>query len=711
MADAGAVPAVDGAPQAPPAAPGLAPPVLPNLPFGNTPGSITDWIMAETAESTNQSIMDYCLNVEALYAALPDRAAQPVPFMNGMRALEASVLASTEFAGFLTISTLDGALPTVSLVSNFARYSAGLGASRALSGRIFGFMGETIEEQMPALVILPAGADMLTAGLVLEESPVPTREQLLAHYGVPSPSTLMPGLGAAGETQEIPRMVALPTPWVPYFMAPMSPMRAWETITELIATLNTDVMRDSAEYLSSWCAAACIRNGPGVNQRRLSQLDIPFESPTAPDRKITAWAKRRIAQFISADPLAAPVAPVAGLPDPAAWFAGMGANATGSATKQFSEIEHMKIRALTSLTELQYDTMRPPIYSMMLNEGRTMVKVDGILHQLLAPDPDADVPVHVFVSQDMVRDVKDLRFGWNGDLSFETCHRGISPFAVVSVSQESASRRKRAQERALRATHLTPSDIEGLETAPGVCPHGYDGLLRLLAAYLLFIVVLGGRSSNHYLEVIAIRRALCKQLAIYEKMTPADVAEIVWAIFMDARSFYSDGSVDPLPVSNLMMLRMYLNTGSIKKSLNCPVDRLLGVDRGPASLISGSAGSLSSGMSSLSGGSGLSSAGSAQSKVNGHHHADLKRATADLIRRHPDVRFIQVMDSLPSRLTYPEIKVGGAGSCLDMHYLGRCKNAGCHYKHGVVGAVAAVRAAAVLPRVKQAVAAYLAAQS
>jgi hypothetical protein len=95
-------------------------------------------------------------------------------------------------------------------------------------------------------------------------------------------------------------------------------------------------------------------------------------------------------------------------PDPAAMWGGLAGLTAPSASKQFSELEHSKIRAMASLTEVQYDTMRPPIYSMMLAEGRSMAKVDTILHQCLALEEDSEVPVHIFVTQDMVRDLKDL---------------------------------------------------------------------------------------------------------------------------------------------------------------------------------------------------------------------------------------------------------------------------------------------------------------
>jgi hypothetical protein len=408
------------------------------------------------------------------------------------------------------------------------------------------------------LILIPDGASALLDMLTMDEVQVSSREQIQTHYALPAASTLMPGLGPAGEMQYISLIVPLPTPWVPYFMDSMSPEQAWRTMNDLISTLETEAMRNSNEYLSAWCAAACIRSGGGANQRLLSQLDVPFESPTAPDRKVTSWAKRRIAPFrIASDLAPLPQISMPG-PDPALLWGSLAGMTSSSAAKQFSELEHTKIRAMSSLTEVQYDTMRPPIYSLMLAEGRSMAKVDTLLHQCLVPPEDSEVPVHIFVTQDMVRDLKDLRFGWNGDMSFETCHRGISPFAVVAVNQENASRRKRAQERARRATHLTPGDVENLETLPGLCPHNYDGLPRLLSAYLRFLRVLCGSMCNHYLEVVKTRRMLCKHVAIYEAMSPADVAQVMWSIFMDARHYYSNTMAGPLPTSNLVMLRMYL---------------------------------------------------------------------------------------------------------------------------------------------------------
>jgi hypothetical protein len=95
---------------------------------------------------------------------------------------------------------------------------------------------------------------------------------------------------------------------------------------------------------------------------------------------------------------------------------------------------------------------RPAIYAAMLTEGRTMSKLELVLQQYLSADPYNPDPVLVYVSQELIKDVKDLRFGYNGDLSYASYHRGISPFAVLAVPMETQAKRRKVQERASWAT-------------------------------------------------------------------------------------------------------------------------------------------------------------------------------------------------------------------------------------------------------------------
>eukprot|EP00978_Attheya_sp_CCMP212_P041061 scaffold230803_cov42-Attheya_sp.AAC.1 len=80
---------------------------------------------------------------------------------------------------------------------------------------------------------------------------------------------------------------------------------------------------------------------------------------------------------------------------------------------------------------------------------------------------NSDHPVSIFVSRDLAMDIKELRFGYHGGgKDYESCHRGISPFAVVPVSAEPASARRRAQDRMSGVSHLTSSDAQAMETSP-----------------------------------------------------------------------------------------------------------------------------------------------------------------------------------------------------------------------------------------------------
>jgi hypothetical protein len=73
--------------------------------------------------------------------------------------------------------------------------------------------------------------------------------------------------------------------------------------------------------------------------------------------------------------------------------------------------------------------------------------------------------------------MKDLKFGWGNENTYDTCHRGISPFTVLQVSMEQQNKRCKVQERADRATHLSTDDVRSLEADPGCCPGSHYNML------------------------------------------------------------------------------------------------------------------------------------------------------------------------------------------------------------------------------------------
>jgi hypothetical protein len=88
-----------------------------------------------------------------------------------------------------------------------------------------------------------------------------------------------------------------------------------------------------------------------------------------------------------------------------------------------------------------------------------MVKVEAVLQKFMAPAVDDWDPIRVYILQELVRDMKDLKFGWGNKNTYDTCHWGISPFAVLQVLMEQQTKRWKTRERAERATFLSVAPL------------------------------------------------------------------------------------------------------------------------------------------------------------------------------------------------------------------------------------------------------------
>jgi hypothetical protein len=266
-------------------------------------------------------------------------------------------------------------------------------------------------------------------------------------------TSLMP-VQANGAQSSLSRLAYLPKAWVPYFLDRKTPWDAYDTMSLLMEGLSSDAQRVQAESLLEWSAAACVRLGGQGTDRRTSALNSAWETPQVPDRKVLRWATSRLLPFRSPTLFAAQ-AQVGGGGGEQVNLPNAAVTAVDSA-KSFSELEHLKIRTALGLTVAQYEQAAfvPELFTMMLTEGRTTVNVTEILRKILTPEEHDDNPVSIFVARDMAADLKALNFGFGGDTSYETCHRGISPFAVAAVSQENARYQRRMQERTRRTTHF-----------------------------------------------------------------------------------------------------------------------------------------------------------------------------------------------------------------------------------------------------------------
>jgi hypothetical protein len=93
----------------------------------------------------------------------------------------------------------------------------------------------------------------------------------------------------------------------------------------------------------------------------------------------------------------------------------------------FTPLETLQLMAACSLSAADFVDKPLHLYTDMLQKGWTKTSIKRILVLTLTPDMEFEHPINVFVSQDLVADVKALRYGWNGDLSYLSCHHGISP--------------------------------------------------------------------------------------------------------------------------------------------------------------------------------------------------------------------------------------------------------------------------------------------
>ena len=81
----------------------------------------------------------------------------------------------------------------------------------------------------------------------------------------------------------------------------------------------------------------------------------------------------------------------------------------------------------------------------MLEEGRTTLKVRYLLEDVFKPSDTFSLDsVDLNVRDELAKDIKKLNLGFNNDLSYETSHRGVSPFSVLGISLTTASRHRRA---------------------------------------------------------------------------------------------------------------------------------------------------------------------------------------------------------------------------------------------------------------------------
>jgi hypothetical protein len=677
-------------------APALA--VTPQLPFAADPGTITGWLLDTTTTETSESISQ---GLERGFNRLVDN----VPAMNAngydeaMREMTDEIVNSDTLVTYLMATNIINEVVRITIIHSIARYSAGFGGSNALHGKTLALLGEMVGTQLPTLVRFIADPlEDLAHGLALEAVRVPPDALVDAYFASPVAENLMPSptVAQGAVPMNLANLCPIPLAWAPYFMDSKTPYEALEMGRGLLATLGSVADRTRAAPMLDWLRAACVRLGPNVDDRRLSLLNQSFE-PTAPDARVIRWMQGKVARYqkpfmTNTLPTGAGVHAI--LP--------LGAPVPRTGEREYSQLETSKIQAACGLTDAQWNTDLPDLYPRMLEEGRTTTRVKALLEDIFRPDDLFSLAsVHLTVTDDMAKDIKEINLGYNNDLSYDSSHRGVSPFAVIGVSMATASRRRRHADRFTRTTNLTLAEVAMSDTTPDPIPTEYHGTINLLRRYVEFLRRVVGDRCEHHVEVRRITAELNSRQYIFENLSARQIASLLWQIFMDARRFFSTGidNRGNLPQSLLRTTYNEVASGIVQAHLNVPYAQLLGQDSGEPAYEPEMAASAP----------GANPRG--ETRTFRHVPSSIKAILRGARSKYPAVTIADLMAAHVPPLQYAQVKLGPNGSCLDYICFGACKNGSCTYKHSVTAAVPAARAESVAPKLGAAYSAYDAAHA
>jgi hypothetical protein len=651
-----------------PAVQGGGAPAAPQLPYGADPGTFTGWLLHDTATLSESEVVQSIVGALEKHTSLPQVAAEG--YREALQGLIEEALSGDDLNCFAEVSA-SASGTEIGIVSSLGRYSAGFGVASTHNGCVFGLRGEMVHAvHLPPLVQVPSAADGGISSLFAPRDCVaPTVAQITIHYSSPISGRLMaPPAGAP--PARFPPLLFVPKAWAPYFLKGQSPAAAYLTAAGLVASLSSDVSRGLVGPWLEWFAAACIRLGPMGPDRGRSVFHTPWQGTIAEPR-LLSWAATRCAPHR----LPMPIQPGPPAGAPTGTTAPTAMSTSNEAT--FTPLETLQLLAACSLSAADFSEEPPQVYTAMLQEGRTKAAIERILARALTPDMDSEHPINVFVSQDLVNDVKVLRYGYSGDLSYASCHRGISPFAVAAVTAEQAASRRRKEDRLSRVTSPTAQDLEKAETSPSQIPTDYNGLVALLHSYLTLLRVLCGTDCAHYIGVRGLRSVLVRNRPMWESISHINIAFTLWEIFVDARRFFSSslGPDGELPTSMLAMAQGFLQTGTVKSQETAPMNLLLGQTRpAPAGGLGGPS------MDEMFPAGRRAPGNSTVPRINTAYHPKIKGAMQGVLAAFPDAQAVTIMAAHDPPLRYDQTK-SPRGGCIEFHLMGKCRKATCSYSH------------------------------
>jgi hypothetical protein len=587
--------------------------------------------------------------------------------------IEMLILASSEFMAFFTLVSGD----MVTLVQSFGRFSGGLGRQLLSHNQIFGLIGEKVGGELLPMVMAPNLG--IAPWLHIMEVVLPTDAQLVELAASGERTLQLPefdfedGIDSQVDAAAVQKLGYMPREWAAYFLEPTPPLEALQKIQALIATLPAE-QQPRFDYLLVWGRAACVRRGAEAEG---SILRARWQNPH-PEHRVLAWMQRHT-HLTNAIPVDGPLAGLAGPSlDPQQCFdkamETVAALKAAPENKKYSVSELQRLRVACSLTVGEMSTSLPPFHR------RTKRGSEAVLAQMLCPD-DSNDPGLIYVSPDLVTNIRDCKFGLGWDTSYRHCHRGLSPFSVPHMSLKHQQERQVVTDRLSQASSTTTQDVEKAESSPSPAPRDYHSLLQLLSNYIHLLKAVVGLRSQHTKEVVTIRSTLRRRMDLFIGIGPKEIVYLVWAIFLDSREFFAQQNedTDALPESSLRYTTGFLGVGRIATDLlGVPLSQFL-VASQPAAGHGGG----SSGGGSHSGdrhrGDGMFRPALHIPQVCGNIPDEISTLTTPLLEKYPKMTMASVMSF--ANLKYKDIRVGNKGACLNLKLLGICHGSGCQYRH------------------------------
>jgi hypothetical protein len=268
---------------------------------------------------------------------------------------------------------------------------------------------------------------------------------------------------------------------------------------ELVATMADVGNRTRAGPLLDWLWAACVRLGANAACRVKSLVNQNFE-PTTPDARVVTCMQRKLAPYLLPCRRDLGCQPCNGnCRRPAHWRSRKSDRPGGKENTRFWKPPKSKQR--TASTDAQWDADFPELYRRMSEEGRTTARIKVLLEDIFRPaDLFSLESIQLNVTGNMAKEVKNLDYWYNNDVSYESSHRGISPFAVIGVSMATSSRRCPQEDQYYtRTSNLTLTEgVSMADTNPDPIPTeyretSYDATLR---SYTILWAIVWGTTSK-----------------------------------------------------------------------------------------------------------------------------------------------------------------------------------------------------------------------